>query len=138
MLSLLTKRSVTICIEIFARSRVYFKCEIFYGYCIKYFAFQLKHGSYCQYGMFRQVKVLKTGSKEVEGGKCMRGSDGKLWFSEKDRGKVWKDYMDRIMNEENDMDHDVEGYVVEDPGVCISREVVLQAKPPGPLQVSLE
>ena len=31
----------------------------------------------------------------------MRGSDGKLCFSENERGKVWKDYMERIMNEEN-------------------------------------
>ena len=30
------------------------------------------------------------------------GSDGKLCLSEKERGKVWKDYMERIMNEEND------------------------------------
>ena len=32
----------------------------------------------------------------------MRGSDGKLHFCEKERGKVWKDYMERIINEEND------------------------------------
>ena len=31
----------------------------------------------------------------------MRGSDEKLCFS-KDRGKVWKDYMEWILNEEND------------------------------------
>ena len=29
-----------------------------------------------------------------------RGSNGKLCFSETERGKVWKDYMERIMNEE--------------------------------------
>ena len=40
---------------------------------------------------------MKTYSKEVEGGRCMRGSDGKLCFSE-DGGKVWKDYMKRIMD----------------------------------------
>ena len=33
----------------------------------------------CPYVMFRQVKGLKTDSKEVEG-----GSDGKLCFSEKE------------------------------------------------------
>ena len=52
--------------------------------------------------MFSLVKGLKTDSREVEGGRCMRGSDGKLCFSEKERGNVWKDYMERIMNEEND------------------------------------
>ena len=32
----------------------------------------------------------------------MKGCDGKLCFSEKERGEVLRDYMERIMNEEND------------------------------------
>ena len=68
-------------------------------------------------GKFRLVKGLKTDGKEVEG-----GSDGKLCCSDKERCKVLRDYMEWIMNEENDWDHDVEG-----PVVCISREEVLQA-----------
>ena len=33
----------------------------------------------------------------------MRGSDGKLCFGEKKRGKVWQDCMDcMIMNDDND------------------------------------
>ena len=39
-------------------------------------------------GMFMPAKGLKTGSKEVEGGRCMRGSDEKQCFSEKERSKV--------------------------------------------------
>ena len=50
----------------------------------------------------RLVKGLKTDSNEVEGGRCMRGSDGKLCFSEKEIHNVWMGYMERIMNEEND------------------------------------
>ena len=75
----------------------------------------------------------------------MRGSDGKLCFSEKERGKVWKDYVGRIINEENDCEHNVEGDAVEGPVVCVGREEVLQAlnemktiKAPGPSDVSLE
>ena len=52
--------------------------------------------------MLTLVTGLKIDSKEVEGGRCMRGSDGKLYFSEKGKGKVWKDYMERFTNEEND------------------------------------
>ena len=33
----------------------------------------------------------------------------------------------RIMNEENDWDHNVEGYAVEGQVVCVSREDVLLA-----------
>ena len=53
--------------------------------------------------------------------------------------------MERIMNEENDWDHDVEGDAVEGPVVCVGREEVLQAlnemkseKAPGASEVSLE
>ena len=74
----------------------------------------------------------------------MRGSDGKLCFSEKERGKVWKDYMEWIMNEASDLDHNVEDGV-EGPVVCVSRDEVLQAtnemktgKAPEPSEVSLE
>ena len=37
----------------------------------------------------------------------MRGSDGKLYSSEKEGGKFRNEYMERIMNEENDWDHNV-------------------------------
>ena len=50
--------------------------------------------------------------------------------------------MERIINEENDLDHYVEGNAVEGPVVCLSREEVLQAlnemitgKAPGPSEV---
>ena len=62
----------------------------------------------CPNGMLRLVKVLKTDSKEVEGGRCMRGNDGKLCSSEMERGKVWKDYVERIMDDKNYMDNNVE------------------------------
>ena len=64
---------------------------------------------------------MKTDSKEVEG-----GSDGNLCFSENERGEVWKDYMERIMNDENDWDHNVVGDAVEGPVICVGREQVLQ------------
>ena len=57
----------------------------------------------------------------------MRGSDGKLCFSEKERGKVWKDNMERIMSEENDWYRNVERDAVEGPVVCVSRKEVLRA-----------
>ena len=38
------------------------------------------------------VRGLKTDGKEHEGIRCMRGSDGKLCFTEKESGEVWKDH----------------------------------------------
>ena len=57
----------------------------------------------------------------------MRGSDGKLCFSEKERGKVWKNHMERIMNKENYWDQNVEEEE-EGPVVCISREEMLEVR----------
>ena len=45
----------------------------------------------------------------------------------KEAGKDWKDYMERMMNKENDWDHSVEGDGVEGPVVCVGIEEVLQA-----------
>ena len=73
----------------------------------------------------------------------MTENNGRLCFSEKERCNVWKGYVDRIMNEENDWDHDVED-ATEGPVVCESREEMLQAlnemkirMTPGPSEVSL-
>ena len=38
--------------------------------------------------VFKLVKSMKKDGKDVEGGRCMRGSDGRLNFCEKDGGRV--------------------------------------------------
>ena len=57
--------------------------------------------------VFKFVKSMKKDGKDVEGGRCMRGSEGSLNFSEKDRGRVWEKHIKRIMNEENEWDQNV-------------------------------
>ena len=49
-----------------------------------------------------------------------------MCFSEKERVKIWKDYMERIMIEESDFDHNVELDAVEGPVVSVGRKEVLQ------------
>ena len=65
--------------------------------------------------VFKLVKSVKKDGKDVEGGRCMRSSDGRLNFTDKDRGKVWKEHMQRIMNEENERDQNVKAELVEGP-----------------------
>ena len=57
----------------------------------------------------------------------MRGSDGKLCFNEEEGGKVWKDYMKKTMNAENDWDHNVDEDAVKGPIDCISRDEMVKA-----------
>ena len=56
----------------------------------------------------------------------MRGIAGRLNFSEKDRGKVWKEHMEKIMNEENEWDQNVKAELVEGPVERVSREEVVK------------
>ena len=53
--------------------------------------------------------------------------DGRLNFSEKDRGKVWKQRMERIMNAENEWDQNVQADLVEGPLERVCREEVVKA-----------
>ena len=49
--------------------------------------------------VFKFVKLMKKDGKDVKGGRCIR--DGRLNFSEKDGAKVWKEHIERFMNEQN-------------------------------------
>ena len=60
-------------------------------------------------------------SKEVERGRCVRESEGKLCLGEKEGGKVWKDYMESILIEDNYWDHNMEGDAVEGTLDCKQR-----------------
>ena len=51
-------------------------------------------------------------------------------------GKVYKDYMEGIMNEEYDWDHNVEGDAVEGPVDCVCRYIhISECSPTTRLQV---
>ena len=56
----------------------------------------------------------------------MRGSDGKLCFSENERGSL-EGLCGKIVNKQNVWDHNMEGDAVEGPVVCVGRQEVLQA-----------
>ena len=61
------------------------------------------------------LRRMKKEGKDLERGKCLRGSDGRLGFIEEDKAKIWKKHMEKFMNEENKWDHMVETDVVEGP-----------------------
>ena len=44
---------------------------------------------------------MKKKAKDVEGERWLRGRDERLVFVEEDRAKIWKEPMEKIMNEEN-------------------------------------
>ena len=95
--------------------------------------------------VFNFLKRMKKEGKDLEGGRCLRGSDGRLGFIEEDRAKIWKEHMEKIMNEENEWDQIVDTDIVEGPAKRVAREEIVEAmqsmksgKATGPSEVSVE
>ena len=59
------------------------------------------------------VKLTKQEGRDIQGGGCMKHKDGRLVVNEKDRGKLWKEHTEKIMNVENEWDQIVEADMVE-------------------------
>ena len=70
---------------------------------------------------------LRRMKKDVEGERCLRGRDGRLGFIEENRAKIWKEHMEKIMNEENEWHHMVETDVVEGPVEKVACNEIVEA-----------
>ena len=70
---------------------------------------------------------MEKEGKNLKGGRCLRGGDGRLGFIVEDRTKIWKEHMEKIMNEENEWDHMVETDVVEEPVEKVARNEIVEA-----------
>ena len=95
--------------------------------------------------VFYFLRRMKKEGKDVEGGRCLRGGDGRLGFIEEDRAKIWKEHMEKIMNEENEWDRMVETDLVEGPVKKVVRNEIVKAiqsmksgKATGTSEVSVE
>ena len=71
--------------------------------------------------VFCFLRRMKKEGKNLEGERCLRGRDGQLDFFEKDRAKIWKEHMERIMNEEEKWDQIVETDAVEEAMEKVAR-----------------
>ena len=97
--------------------------------------------------VFYPLKRMKKGGKDAEGGRCLRRRDGfyRLGFIEEDRAKIWKELMEKIVNEGIEWDHIVETGVVEEPVEKVACNEIVEAmqkmksgKATGPSDVSVE
>ena len=76
------------------------------------------------YDVFKFVKFMRKEGRDIEGGGCMKDKDGRLIAIEKDRGKLWKEHMEKIIIVENEWDQMVEADMVEGPVEEVSDEVI--------------
>ena len=54
--------------------------------------------------VFKFVKFMRKEGRDIDGGGCMKDKDGRLVVNEKNRGKLWKEHMEKIMNVKNEWD----------------------------------
>ena len=95
--------------------------------------------------VFKFVRFMRKEGRDIDGGGCMKDKDGRLIVSEKDRGKLWKEHMEKIMNVENEWDQMVEVAMVEGPVEGVIDEEVMEAmnkmklgKAAGPSEVNMD
>ena len=77
--------------------------------------------------VFYFLRRIKKEGKDVEGGRCLRGGDGRLSFIAEDRAKIWKEHMEKIMNKENEWDLMLETDLVEGPVEKVARNETVEA-----------
>ena len=88
---------------------------------------------------------MKKDGKNLEERRCGRGRYGRLGFIEEERAEIWKEHLEKTMNEENEWDHIVETNVVEEPMEKVGRNKFVETmhkmksgKPTGPYEVCVE
>jgi len=58
---------------------------------------------------------------------CLKGVSGKVIVDEKGFKDLWKEYIEKLINEENEWDHGISAEVKEGPADCISISEVAAA-----------
>ena len=72
--------------------------------------------------VFYFLRKMKKEGKDVE-----RGSRESLGYIQEDMAKIWKEHMERIMNEEIEWDREVETDAVEGPQEKVARNEIVEA-----------
>jgi len=57
--------------------------------------------------------------QDITGLNCIKGALGKVIVDDKGIKDSWNEYMEKLMNEENEWDHKISAWVEEGPADCI-------------------
>ena len=68
-----------------------------------------------------------TDWQDITGLNCIKGASGKVIVDDKGIKDCWKEYMEKLMNEENEWDHKISVEVKEGPADCIRMDEVRAA-----------
>jgi len=65
------------------------------------------------------AKQMVKERQDITGLNCIKGALGKVIVDDKVIKDSWKEYMEKLMNEENEWDHKISDEVKEGPADCI-------------------
>ena len=65
------------------------------------------------------AKHMVKKRQDITGLNCIKGASGKVIIDDKGIKDSWKEYMEKLMNEENEWDHKLSAEVKEGPADCI-------------------
>ena len=65
--------------------------------------------------------------QDITGLNCIKGASGKVIVDDEGIKHCWKEYMEKLMNEENEWDHKISPEVKEEPADCIRMDEVRAA-----------
>ena len=66
------------------------------------------------------AKQMVKEKQDITGLNCIKGASGKVIVDDKRIKDSWKEYMEKLMNEENEWDHKISAGVKEGPADCIT------------------
>ena len=72
-------------------------------------------------------KQIVKERQDITGSNCLKGVSSKVIVNEKGIKDSWKEYMEKLMNEENEWDHGISAEVKEGPADCIRNSEVAAA-----------
>ena len=75
--------------------------------------------SECRNNLFRMAKQMVKERQDITGLNCIKGASGKVIVDDKGIKDSWKEYMEKLMNEENEWDYKISAEVKEGPADCI-------------------
>ena len=75
----------------------------------------------------RLLGRMRKDGKDLERRRCLRGRNGWFGFIEEDRVKIWKEPIEKIMNEENKWEQMVETDVVQGPVKKVTSKEIVEA-----------
>jgi len=69
--------------------------------------------------IFRITKQMVKERQDIMGSNCLKGVSGKVTVGEKGIKNSWKEYMEKLINEDDEWDHRISAGYKEGPADCI-------------------